>query len=248
MFTVKQLSTIAGITKRTLRYYDQIDLLKPTLVGENGYRYYGQDALLILQQILLFRAMDMPLDQIRTMIQREGFDALAALHNHRQELHRRINKMERMIATVDNTILFLEGKNTMSDKQLFEAFNDEQQAEYEKEAMQMYDPEIVKASARKWKAYSAEDKKRIADEGNAVYTGFLKAMPLGPASGEAQACVERWRKHMDYFWTPNPTQLVALAEGYQSDPRFKQNFDAIDPGLAGFVHEAVKIYVSRLKK
>jgi hypothetical protein len=109
----------------------------------------------------------------------------------------------------------------------------------------MYDPAIVKASNKKWKSYSSAEKQRIADEGNAVYQGFLQAMPKGAASAEARACVEAWRKHMDYFWTPNEEQLLGLANGYNDDPRFKANFDKIDPNLAAFVLQAVKVYLKK---
>ena len=243
MFTVKKLARLAGITPRTLHYYDEIGLLKPTRVGDNGYRYYGDEALLRLQQILFYRQLDMTLDSIQSIMGRHDFDVVSALESHKQELYKRIAQMERLVTTVDNTILHLKGKKDMSPKQLFEAFSEEQQAEYEKEAMRMYDPAIVKASNKKWKSYSSAEKQRIADEGNAVYQGFLEAMPKGPASNEAQAAVKAWRKHMDYFWTPNEEQLLGLANGYNDDPRFKANFDKIDPGLAAFVREAVKVYL-----
>lgn len=245
MLTVNKLSRLAGITPRTLHYYDEIGLLKPTRVGENGYRYYEEEALLRLQQILLYRQLGMPLDSIKKIMGRRDFDVLDALESHRQELKKRIARMERMIATVDDTILHLKGKKKMSQKQLFQAFSDEQQAEYEKEAMRLYDPEIVKASNRKWKSYSAADKQRIGEEGNAIYQDFLKAIPKGPASAEAQACVEAWRKHMEYFWSPKKEQLLGLADLYNDDPRFKANFDRVDPRLADFVREAVKIYVKK---
>ena len=135
----------------------------------------------------------------------------------------------------------------MSNKQLFAAFSEEEQAEMEKEAMQLYDPETVKASNRKWKAYSAEEKQRILDEGNAVYLEIVAAIPEGPDSPAAQAGIVRWRRHMECFWTPDPDQLVALAEHYSLDPRFKANFDKIDPRLAAFMGKAVKNYVRNLK-
>ena len=136
----------------------------------------------------------------------------------------------------------------MSTNQFFEPFNDEQQAEYEKEAMKMYDPEVVKASNRKWKSYSKEEKQRIADEGDAAYREIAAAIPMGAESTQAQAGVEKWRKHMDYFWTPGPEQLIGLAHLYNDDPRFKANFHNVDPHLAEFMLEAVKIYVNKLKK
>jgi DNA-binding transcriptional MerR regulator len=247
MFTVKQLSTIAGITPRTLRYYDRIDLLKPSRVGSNGYRYYDEAALLELQQILLYRELELPLERIREIVNRPGFDPLAALEDHKFELARRRARIERLIATVDETILHLKGKKEMTDKQLFAAFSEEEQAEMEKEALKLYDPETVRTSNRKWRAYSAAEKQRILDEGNAVYLELMAAIPEGPGSQAAQAGVEHWRRHMDNFWTPDPDQLVALAEHYSLDPRFKANFDRIDPRLASFMGEAVRIYVKRLK-
>ena len=248
MFTVKQLSQLASITPRTLHYYDEIGLLKPSHVGENGYRYYAEDSLLRLQQILFYRELDMPLDDIKRIIQRQDFDVVSALESHKTQLRKRIEHLERLIQTVDDTLLHMEGKKVMSQKQLFEVFSDEQQAEMEKEAMQLYDPDIVRASNDKWRRYTAVEKQRILDEGNAVYQAFIDAMPNGAASPEAQACVERWRKHMEYFWVPNEAQLQGLAEGYNTDPRFKANFDKIDPHLAEFVLEAVKVYLRNRTK
>jgi DNA-binding transcriptional MerR regulator len=248
MFTVKQLSKMAGITPRTLHYYDEIGLLKPSEVGDNGYRYYGEESLLRLQQILLYRELGMPLENIKKITGRRDFDALSALESHRKELLKRIKQMERLINTVDVTILHLKGQKEMSKRQLFEGFSEEQQAEYEKEAMQKYDPATVKASNQRWKNYSAAEKQRIGDEGNAVYESIFLAMPKGPSSTEAQAGVERWRHHMEYFWVPNDDQLLGLADLYNDDPRFKANFDKFDPNLAEFMREAVKVYVKNRKK
>jgi len=248
MFTVKQLSQLAGVTPRTLHHYDAVGLLKPSRVGGNGYRYYGEESLLRLQQILLYRELDLPLEDIRKIMGRRDFDVLTALENHKLELGKRIERMERLIKTVDNTILHLKGKKKMSNKQLFDVLSDEQQAEYEKEVMQKYDPATVKASVKKWNSYTAADKQRIGAEGNAVYEALITAMPKGAASPEAQTGIERWRKHIEYFWIPNDEQLLGLVNGYNDDPRFKATFDKIDPRLAPFMLEAVNVYVAKRKK
>jgi DNA-binding transcriptional MerR regulator len=248
MFTVKQLSKLAGVTPRTLHHYDAIGLLKPAHVGDNGYRYYGEESLLRLQQILLYRELDLPLEDIRKIMGRRDFDVLAALENHKLELVKRIERMTQLIQTVDNTILHLKGKKAMSNKQLFAGFSEEEQEQLTAEAEQLYDPETVRISNKKWKAYSAEQKQRILAEGSQVYVDMIAAMPKGAAAAEVQAIVERWRRHMDYFWTPSLDQLLALAEGYSADPRFKANFDAMSPGLAAFMGEAVRVYISQRKK
>jgi DNA-binding transcriptional MerR regulator len=248
MYTVKQLSTLAGVTPRTLHHYDQIDLLKPESVGENGYRYYGDKSLLRLQQILFYRELGFSLDSIREMLGRPEFQILDALEEHRESLQGRMRRLERLIQTVDNTIHHLKGENIMSPKGLFEGFSEEQQEEYAKQAEQMYDPETVRESNRKWKNYSAEKKQAILDEGRQVYLDMIAAMPKGADSPEVQAIVERWRKHMGYFWTPNLDQLLGLATMYGESPDFKANFDQMHPELADFMKEAVMVYVEAQKK
>jgi len=248
MYTVRQLSKLAGITPRTLHYYDEIGLLKPSRIGDNGYRYYGEESLLRLQQILFYRALDMPLDQIKQTMGRHDFDIRAALESHKEELRKRMARMERLIITVDQTLLHLKGKKAMSEKQYFQAFSDEQQAEYEQEALQRWDPATVKAASRRWKDYTAAEKRRIQDEGNALYQDLVQAMPHGAASAAAQSCVERWRRQIGYFWVPKDDQLLGLADLYNEDPRFKANFDRVDPGLAEFMRAAVKVYVDKRKE
>jgi DNA-binding transcriptional MerR regulator len=248
MFTVKQLSKLAGVTPRTLHHYDAIGLLKPSRVGDNGYRYYAEESLLRLQQILFYRELGIPLEDIKKIMGRRDFDVLGALHSHKDALQKQVARLNRLIHTVDNTINHLKGNNAMSNKAYFEGFSEEEQEKYALEAEQMYDPETVRESNRKWKAYSAAKKESILAEGNAIYMDMIAAMPKGAASREVQEIVERWRKHMDYFWTPKLDQLLTLVNGYNDDPRFKANFDKMHPELAGFFREAVKVYVANHKK
>jgi DNA-binding transcriptional MerR regulator len=247
MHTVKQISSLAGISVRTLHYYDEIGLLTPEIVGGNKYRYYGEQSILRLQQVLFYRELGLPLEQIKKIIETEEFDALEALRSHREALEKQHHRISRLILTVDDTILYLKGQKSMSQKQLFKAFSEEEQEEYSRQAEQMYNPETVRSSNRKWKYYSKEEKQRILVEGNKVFLDTIAAIPNGAASPEAQACVERWRRHMDYFWTPNLEQLVGLTDLYNTDARFKANFDQMDPRLAEFMGEAVRIYVMSKK-
>jgi DNA-binding transcriptional MerR regulator len=248
MFTVKQLSTLAGVTPRTLRHYDAIGLLKPSRVGENGYRYYGDEAVLHLQQILFYRELGLALDDIKQIMGRHDFDVLAALENHKAEIQKRILRLGHLAETVDNTILYLKGQKEMSNKQIFAGFTPEEEERYAREAEQLYDPETVRESNRKWKAYGKEKQQSILAEGKQIYVEMAASMSLGAGSSAVQALVERWRKHIDYFWTPNLDQLLGLSEMYVSEPRFRANYDALDPQLAEFMRAAIKIYVEAHKK
>lgn len=234
---------MAGVTPRTLHHYDDIGLLKPSRVGDNGYRYYGEEALLKLQQILFYRELDFPLDDIKKIMGRRDFDVLGALRSHKDALQKQAARLNRLLATVDNTINHLKGEKIMSQKSYFEGFTEEEQEKYALEAENLYDPETVRASNKKWKGYSEAKKEAIMAEGSAVYKDMITAMPKGASSAEAQLIVERWRKHMDYFWSPNLDQLLGLANGYNDDPKFKANFDKMNPELAEFMLEAVKVYV-----
>lgn len=243
MFTVKQLASLAGVTPRTLHHYDQINLLKPSQIGENGYRYYGEQAALRLQQILFYRELGLPLEDIKKIMGRRDFDVLVALESHKTEIQKRIVRLQRLTETVDNTISYLKGQKIMDNKQIFSGFTPEEEERYAREAEQMYDPETVRESNRKWKAYGKEKQQAILAEGKQIYIEMIAAMPKGAGSPDVQALVERWRAHMNYFWTPNLEQLLGLADGYVNDPRFRATYDAMDPKLAEFMRDAVRLYV-----
>jgi DNA-binding transcriptional MerR regulator len=248
VYTVKQLSKLAGISIRTLHYYDQIGLLKPSSVGANGYRHYGEEVLLRLQQILFYRELDLGLSEVKAIVDNPEFDVLTALRSHKEALQGRAERLKHLIQTVNNTIDNLKGNENMNAKGLFEGFSEEEQGRYALEAEQMYDPETVRASNRKWKAYLPAEKERILAEGRAVYADLVTAMPKGTASMEVQALIARWHQHMQSFWSPSDEQLLGLADLYNDDPRFRANFDKIHPNLAGFMREAVKVYVKKRKK
>lgn len=241
-YTVKQLAQVAGVSARTLHYYDEIGLLKPARDPENGYRLYGQPALLRLQQILFLRELGLSLDEIQAILDQPGFDLLPALVQHRKTLQERQGRLERLLQTVDRTILHLRGNITMDDKELFEGFSEEKQKEYEEEIRQRYGEENLRESQARWGSYSKERKRQIMEEGGANYQALVKAMPLGPASPQAQEAIARWHQHLHYFYEPTTEILLGLADMYNDDPRFKEFFDRIHPDLANFTRQAIQIY------
>jgi DNA-binding transcriptional MerR regulator len=242
-YTVKQLAQLAGVSVRTLHHYDEIGLLVPPVIGANGYRYYDERSALRLQSILFYRELDFPLEAIKAVLDRPDFDALAALQEQRTALEAKLGRLHRLIATIDQTISHLKGEKPMSTKQLFAGLTPEQEKQYTDEAAKRWGESGVRASQRRYNAYSAEQKAQIAAEGNALYQDLLAAMPDGPAAPPVQACIERWRRHLGYFWTPNDEQCLALATGYRDDPAFRKTYDAIHPELATFMVEAVKVYL-----
>ena len=247
-YTVKQLAQLAGVTVRALHHYDEIGLLTSPVIGANGYRYYDEHSVLRLQSIRFYRELDFPLKVIKAMLDRPDFTPLAALREQRAALEAKLGRLHKLIATIDQTINHLNGGKTMSTKQLFAGFTPAEEKHHTEEAAKRWGQKQVRASQKKYAAYTPAEKARIRDEGDAIYAGFAAAIPLGPAAAAAQALVPRWRKHLEYFWVPNDGQCVALAAGYRDDPAFRKNFDAIHPDLAAFVAETVREHLEGPKK
>lgn len=240
-YTVKQLSSLAGVSVRTLHFYDEIGLLAPTRVGDNGYRYYGEPAVLRLQQILLYKELGLSLDAIADVIDQPDFEVVRALESHRQALTRRLSRLRRLMATVDRTLAHLQGDTTMDTKELFTGFSDEEQSRYEQEAEALWG-ESVRESSRKWKATSPARKAEILAEGQAVYQDLLALLDEPPASPAVQATIARWHQHLRNFFEPSVDALRGLARGYNEDVRFRATFDRMDPALAPFIRSAVEFY------
>jgi MerR family transcriptional regulator, thiopeptide resistance regulator len=247
-FSVKQLAKMAGVSARTLHYYDEIGLLRPERQPGNGYRIYGQAALLRLQQILFLRELGLSLEDIQTALDQPDFDLLQALKQHRQALQERQAHLSRLVQTVDRTILYLKGSIDMDSQELFRGFTEEEEQRYTEEARQQWgNTEAFRQSQKRWSSYSKEKRQQIMEEGNQIYRDILAAMPLGPSSPQVQAGVARWHQHLRYFYEPSIEMLLGLADLYNDSPDFAANFARIHPQLAEFMRQAVKIYCQGLK-
>ena len=131
MLTVKQVAKISGVSVRALHHYDEIGLLKPARIGRNRYRYYGDDELLRLQQILLHRELDIPLERIREVLDDPKFDQRRALVEQRDKLARQARRYAQLVRTIDRTIARLNGEKAMRNAELYKGISPEKQAEYE---------------------------------------------------------------------------------------------------------------------
>ncbi len=241
-YTVKQLADLAGISRRTLHHYDAIGLLRPTTQGRNRYRYYDDQAVLRLQQILFYRELGLSLEEIKAILSQPDFDVLRALEAHRVELKKRAARLERLIETVDKTILHLNGGIPMSKKEIFEGFSEEQVQAYAEEARRRWDPALVDHSMKLWKSYSEEQKKAILAEGSANYQYIFDHMDRGFDSPEVQAGVTRWHQHMRYFYEPSIEILSGLGYGYRDDPDFRATFEKFSPEFPEFLCQAIQFY------
>jgi DNA-binding transcriptional MerR regulator len=257
-YTVKQLADLAGVSPRTLHYYDQIGLLRPEKVARNGYRFYSDPAMLRLQQILFFKELGFSLEEIREILDRPGFNVRQALQLHKVGLQERLERLKRLIATVDKTILNLEGAYPMKKKQYFEAFSEEKQQRYEQEIRQRYGDKAFEG-VHDWNSYSAEQKAAIQAESEAIYgdlaaileqAGINAPLPeLGAESPEIQAAqpvIARWHQHLRYFYDPSVERLRGLSQLYCEHPDFRATFTQIHPALPEFMKLAIGVYCDNL--
>ncbi len=240
-YTVKQLADLAKVSRRTLHYYDEIELLKPDAVGKNGYRTYGSQALIRLQQILFFKELGFSLDKIREMISSPGFDLLEALELQHAGLLAHRERLERLIETVELTIMTLRGELPMDEQALFDGFSEEQQQRYNEEAVERWG-DTARESIRKWDSYSKQKQAEILKEGEQVQRSLLEAMPLGPDSAEAQLAVARWHAQIRNFYEPDVEMLLGLADLFNDQPEYRATYEKLDPGLPEFFREAIRVY------
>lgn len=113
VYTVKKLASLAGVSVRTLHYYDKLGLLKPRYRQENGYRHYDEDSIIRLQQIMFFRELGFSLDEVGKIISQSDFDVLEALRSQRDLLVKKSERLGELISTVDKTIKRLKGEDKM---------------------------------------------------------------------------------------------------------------------------------------
>ncbi len=244
-YTVKQVAELSGVSRRTLRYYDQIGLLKPARTGANGYRYYDDASILRLQQILFYRELGFKLKTIKALLDRPDFDHLRALEQHRSELQQRVGRLQHLIATVDKTIQYLKGEREMSNDELFEPFSEEKQAQYEQEARELWGDARVDASNKLWSSYGDEQKAAIQAERDAIFGAFRDHMDEGHTSPAVQALIPRLQQHIGNFYDCPLACLRGLGRMYIEHPDFRATFERIRPGLAEFIQQAIEHYIEQ---
>jgi DNA-binding transcriptional MerR regulator len=247
-YTVKQISELAGVSVRALHYYDEIGLLEPSWVGENGYRYYEDEALFRLQQILFFRELDLSLDEIKTILDEPEFDLVAALHAHRAGIEAKIHRLSGLINTIDSTILHLTGEVEMSKPTLFQGFSEEEEKRYAQEARETWGAKEVDASYKRWNRYTPEKQAAIKAEGGVIYQDLAALTDQDPASPAVQQVIGRWHQHMRYFYEPSVERLRGLGQLYVEHPDFARNFRELHPNLPEFMRSAIEHYCDNIGK
>jgi DNA-binding transcriptional MerR regulator len=244
-YTVKKLAKVSGVSIRTLHFYDEIGLLKPAYYGDNNYRYYKEEQLLMLQQILFYRELGFPLNDIQRIINSDDFNKIDALISHKHVLEQGLDRTQKLIKTIDKTIAHLRGKATMKDEELYYGFDSEKQKEHEKYLVDkgILTQTFLDECNKKIKNWSDKEKNAFIQDIERIMKALIIAMEnkLSPPSVEVQRLMRDHYAWLERTWTPTKESYISLIQLYQT-PEFRKFYDDRHPKLLEFMVEAMQIF------
>jgi len=235
---IKEFAEFTGVSVRTLHYYDEIGLLAPAYVDEHtGYRYYNENSLLRMQEILFYRELDFSLKSIGEILSSSHYDTNKALKEQKKLLTLKKERLERLISAVDDA---MKGENVMS------AFDNSEFENHKAEAKEKWGKtDAYKEHTEKTKYYSKDKWNNLTEEMNDILAEFAACMKSGEESdsAEVQNLVKMLQSHIteNYYHCTNEI-LAGLGQMYVADERFKNNIDRHADGTAAFICEAIGIY------
>lgn len=252
-YTVNELAQLSGVSKRTLRYYDQIGLLPPERINPNGYRIYSQRQVDILQQILFYRELNFTLSQIKELVCSPNFDCEQALKEHLSSLENKKEQIVLLIENVKNTISNMRGETVMSNKEKFSGFKkmmvEENEGKYGTEIRDKYGNKMIDESNKKFANMSEIQWKSQEELSQKINTMLSELVNTNaPTSEKSLELAKLHKEWLTAFWpdgTYSKEAHMALAESYVSDERFSAYYDKITEGAAEFLRDAITAYCSK---
>ena len=248
-YSVGQVAGFAGVTVRTLHHYDEIGLLVPSERSHAGHRRYGDEDLDRLQQILFYRELGFPLDEVAVLLDDPETDPRAHLRRQHELLTVRIEKLQKMAAAVEHAMEARTMGINLTPEEKFEVFGDKDPEEHAEEAERRWGgTEAYAESQRRAARYTKDDWKRMQAEVASWGERYDTLMEAGePATGErAMDMAEEHRQHISqWFYDCSYEMHKGLGEMYMSDERFKEFYDSMRPGLAEHLRDAITANAAR---
>lgn len=247
-YTINKLAKLAGVSTRTLRYYDQIGLLCPARKSSNAYRIYGQREIDRLQQILFYRELGVSLEEIKRIITGVDFDAVDALQKHHAALKVKREQLNLLIANIEKTLKAAKGEMSMTDKEKFEGFKqeliDDNEKQYGEEIRSRYGDDTVDCSNEKVKGMTTDQYANLEQLTAELNETLKAAFEQGDPSGElAQKACNLHKNWLCFYWEHYSKEAhIGITQMYVDDARFTEYYDKIAPGCAVFLRDAVAIY------
>jgi DNA-binding transcriptional MerR regulator len=242
-YTIQTLAKLAGISVRTLHHYDTLGLLQPTRLPKNGYRQYGEPELLKLQQILFYRELEFPLEEIKKILDDPRFDAKIALHEHKRLLLAKRKRLDQLVKTIDTTLTRLETHTPMNNEELYDAFKDEDVRQYQEEVKARWgNTDAYKQSIAKVNSMTKQQMIQLKADGKAFTQQLADNMDKGATHATIQALIEKHYQGVQFFYDCPYSVYRNLGQMYVDDPRFMAYYDNFRPGLAIFMRDAIAFY------
>ena len=252
-YSITEPSDLAGVSTRTLRYYDQIGLLKPLYVKETGYRYYGEEEVNRLQQILFYRARGFDLKTIQHIIYQDNFDIIQALEEHLQKLEEERKRADILIQTVKQTISCMKGVGQMTDQEKFKGFKEkvvqENEAQYGKEIRSQYGDESVDAANKQVLDMTKEQWESFKKLENEIKEKLKEGVNLRiePESNEAKEIVKLHKAWLCMTWKKYTVSAhQGVSQMYVLDERFKVYYDEEVEGCAELLNKAILYWADKI--
>lgn len=242
--SVGAMAELSGVSVRTLHYYDETGLLRPELVSESGYRYYGEAALERLQQILFYREMDFSLKEIRAILSDPHYNRQEALRRQQHLLRLKRARLDRLLGLLESN---LKGEKTMEFQEFDSGELDRTREAYAAEAKARWgDTEAWKESQRRMEKVTSSEREAATEEMNGVFRRFAALAGRDPASPEVQEAVDCWQAFITKHYYPCTDEILAgLGQMYTADERFRENLDHFGPGTAQLMSDAIAAKANR---
>ncbi len=248
MYTVKKLSAISGVSVRTLQHYDNIGLFEPSRIGENGYRYYDEDKILELQQILFFKELDFPLSEIKEIMDDPNFSIEESLLKQREFILLKRERLNKIVKLIDKTIKNRKGEIEMKKSEYFEELNDEKIKEYTKRAGEQWGEITVNESLKNVKRIYGNDYSKIGEQFSNWLDNIKNNMNKGFKSPEVYGLIDEWFRIMNTIFPCDLDTFSGLGKTYRDCEEFAVNFRKADEKMPGFVCDAIQYYCSENRK
>lgn len=240
--TVGAVSAMVGVSVRTLHHWDEIGLVHPSGRTWSDYRVYSRDDVARIHRVLVYREVGVPLAQIAAILDDPTVDESMHLGRQRELLTARITRLQEMVSAVDRMLEVTSMDERLSPQELSEIFGQDWKPEYQDEAEERWgdSPQWAQSQQRsaqmtreQWEQVKADSDALDADMAAAVRDG------VAPGSDQANALAERHRDSIGQFYDCTHSMQVCLAQMYLADQRFTDRYEAVQPGLAQWLHDVV---------
>lgn len=249
-YSVKQLSDLAKISVRTLHYYDEIGLIKPSYRMANNYRLYDDNDALKLQQVLIYKEMGLSLDEIDKIINAKDFDIKSTLINHQKRLHDSIERTENLLSVISQTLKEIEGKEKMKEE-LYQWQSEERQKAHEEYLIEKYGEAMrdkINQSNKAFAKLNDEEKTNIMKKLETIETALVDNFKSGVKTNSRLLApiLDKHREWVAYTWNrPCPKEAyINLADIYSSHPDFVKRYETLATGFCDWFTAAIRKYAN----